>query len=263
MSCAYIDKVNTVHTTLGFSLRRDKMLMRRFRTVILAATVFAIIAMPVFSQDIRTASELLRRVAEEYAGFDDYVAEIVMTTEDDVMEGTLYHRQPNDLYIEFSNPEEQFILSDGEHLRVHVPSLNVTLSQRLRRQSDATPGGVATGEGLALLRRNFSVAYQSSPDFVSLESTTGAIESVGPNDQVVNLRLDTSSPNEGYRQLILSIDEDYRIRRIVGTTVDYDLVQFDFMDIRANVSVPGSRFEYESPAASSTFEDFLFDSSGN
>ncbi len=106
------------------------------------------------------------------------------------------------------------------------------------------------------------MAYQSSPDYVDIESTTGAIESVGPNDQVVNLRLDTSSPNEGYRQLILSIDEDYRIRRIVGTTVDHDLVQFDFVDIQVNVSVPNSRFEYESPPASSTFEDFLFDSSG-
>lgn len=236
------------------------MLMRRFRIVILTISILSILAGPLVAQDIRTASELLRRVAEEYAGFDDYVAEIVMTTEDNSMEGTLYHREPNDLYIEFSDPEEQFILSDGEYLRVHVPSVNTTLSQRLRQQSEETPGGVATGEGLALLRRNFSVAYQSSPDYEELESTSGAIDSVGPNDQVVNLRLDTSSPNEGYRQLILSIDEDYRIRRIIGTTVDYGVVQFDFTDIEVNASVPDSRFEYDSPPASSTFEDFLFDS---
>ena len=217
---------------------------------------------PVFGQDIRTASELLRRVAEEYAGFDDYVAEIVMTTEDDRMEGTLYHKAPNLLYIEFSEPEEQFILSDGEYLRVHVPSLNTTLSQRLRRQADTTPGGVATGEGLALMRRNFSVAYQESPDRVRLSTTSGSLESVGPDAEVVNLRLDTSAPNEGYRQLILSIDEDYRIRRILGTTTDYDTIQFDFIDIQANVSLPDTRFEYESPPASSTFEDFLFESGG-
>ena len=236
------------------------MLMRLFRTFVLTTSFFFILSAPLLAQDIRTASELLRRVAEEYAGFDDYVAEIVMTTEDNAMEGTLYHRRPNDLYIEFSEPQKQFILSDGEYLRVHVPSVNTTLSQQLRQQSDETPGGVATGEGLALLRRNFSVAYQRSPDYVNLESTPGAIDSVGPNDQVVNLRLDTSSPNEGYRQLILSIDQDYRIRRIIGTTVDYGVVQFDFTNIRVNVSVQDSRFEYESPPASSTFEDFLFDS---
>lgn len=269
-----IDKAAAGHNTLryavsavtrGANLRAPhpaiETLMKRTLKIVSVFALFAVIAAPAaFTQDIRTASALMRRVSEEYAGFDDYVAEIVMTTDDDEMSGTLYYAEPNRLYIEFSDPDEQFILSDGEYLRVHVPSLNTTLSQRLRRQSDATPAGVATGEGLALLRRNFSVAYQSSPEYVSLNSTSGSIASVGPNTEVINLRLDTSAPNEGYRQLILSIDRDYRIRRIVGTTVDYDVIQFDFTDIQTNVSLPSSRFEYESPPASSTFEDFLFES---
>ncbi|MFW6368230.1 MAG: LolA family protein [Spirochaetota bacterium] len=243
-------------------------MMKPILTIFSSMLLLISIAMPSSAQDaqdpqdIETASDLLARVAEEYSDFEDYVAEIVMTTEEDDMRGTFYHKEPNLLYIEFSEPEDQFILSDGSTLRVHVPSLNTTLTQELRRQSDATPGSVATGDGLELLTRNFSVAYQDSPEYVNVQGTNGVLESVGPDTDVVNLRLDTNSPNEGYRQLILSIDSDYRIRRILGTTVDNDIVQFDFIDIRANVSVPDSRFDYESPPASSTFEDFLFESDG-
>lgn len=222
--------------------------------------LFGITIAPVSSQQIRTASQFLQRVSEEYAGFEDYMADIVFTTERERMVGTMYHRRPNLMNIEFTEPQDQFIITDGRFLRVHVPSLNTTLSQRLRTTADA-PGGIATAEGLALLRRNFSVAFQSSPELVGVNSTANYIEPVGPDTPVVNLRFDTSTPDEGYRQLIVSVDSNYRIRRIVGTTVDLNRVQFDFTNIRVNQGLPDSRFEYVSPPASSTFEDFLFDSS--
>jgi outer membrane lipoprotein-sorting protein len=237
------------------------LLHNRLRSRFSAAFVlFFIIIAPVSAQQIETASQFLQRLSDEYAGFEDYMADIVFTTEDERMEGTLYHRRPNLLNIEFTRPDEQFIITDGEYLRVHVPSLNTTLSQRLRTATDA-PGGIATAEGLALLRRNFAVAFQSSPNLVGVNSTGNFIEPVGPDTRVINLRFDTSTPDEGYRQLIVSVDADYRIRRIVGTTVDLNRVQFDFTNVRVNQGLPDSRFEYVSPPASSTFEDFLFDSS--
>ncbi|MFP4510628.1 MAG: LolA family protein [Spirochaetaceae bacterium] len=237
------------------------LLHNRLRNCFAAVCVlFCITITSASAQQIETASQFLQRLSEEYAGFEDYMADIVFTTENERMEGTLYHRRPDLLNIEFTRPDEQFIITDGEYLRVHVPSLNTTLTQRLRTSADA-PGGIATAEGLALLQRNFSVAFQSSPDFVGVNSTGNFIEPVGPDTEVINLRFDTSTPEEGYRQLIVSVNADYRIRRIVGTTVDLDRVQFDFTNVRVNRGLPDSRFEYVAPPASSTFEDFLFDSS--
>ncbi len=252
-----IDTMAVSHTKL---LSRMMLLHNRltYRVLIACILLFATVASG-SAQQIRTASQFLQRLSEEYAGFEDYMADIVVTTERERMAGTLYHRRPNLLNIEFTQPQDQFIITDGQFLRVHVPSLNTTLSQRLRSTADA-PGGIATAEGLALLRRNFSVAFQASPDFVGVNSTGNFIEPVGPDTQVVNLRFDTSTPDEGYRQLVISVDADYRIRRIVGTTVDLNRVQFDFTNVRVNQGLPDSRFEYVSPPASSTFEDFLFDS---
>ncbi len=228
---------------------------------ILAAAVLLFVGSAVSAQELEleTASDLLRRVSQEYGGFEDYTASIVMTTENGRMEGMFSHRKPSDMLIDFTDPEDQFILSDGEYLRIYVPRLNTTLTQRLQQQTDAAPAGFATEEGLSLLRRNYSVAFQSQPEFTNVNGSDAPGEAVGPDTDVVHLLFDTSRPRDGFRQLVLAIDEDYRIRRIVGTTEDYESVQIDFMDVEPNQGLSDSRFEYESPPDASTYEDFLFD----
>ena len=203
------------------------------------------------AQDILTAPRFFDSVSERYGGINDYVATIQIQREESDMEGTLYYRAPNLLRIDFTVPEGQFLVSDGENLSVYVPLYKIVLQQKLRSRGSEAVASMASEEGLSLLRSNYSIAYLDDPTPVRLDEES--------RELVTKLRLTWRSTTEGFRQLTLSITEDLLIRRIEGTTVNYDEIVFDFEDIRINQNIPARRFEYESPASANTYSDFLFD----
>lgn len=220
------------------------------RMVLLLALVGAVV--PASTQELLTAPELFERVSTAYGGFRDYIAELVMTDAYGEMAGTLYYKQPNMILVEFSNPAEQILVSDGEYLRVYIPSSNVVLEQSLagRTAAATAPGGLATEEGLSLMRRNYDVAYLEGPDPEPLDEAS--------DEMVTKLRLERSGGGEGYREMVLSITENLFIRRIEGVLVDYSEVTFDFLDIQVNQSIPEGQFDYDPPPSASINEDFLF-----
>jgi outer membrane lipoprotein-sorting protein len=213
--------------------------------------LFLLLSGTLFAQDILTAPRFFDSVSERYGEINDYVANIRIEREESDMEGTLYYRSPNLLRIDFTVPEEQVLVADGENLTVYVPRFNVVLEQRLRQRGSEAMASMAGEEGLSLLRSNYSIAYLDDPDPVRLDEES--------QELVTKLRLTWRSTNEGFRQLTLSISDDLLIRRIEGTTVNYDELQFDFEDIRINQNIPARRFEYDPPASANTYSNFLFD----
>jgi outer membrane lipoprotein-sorting protein len=220
----------------------------RYRYITL---LFLLLPGTLFAQDILTAPRFFDSVSARYGEVNDYVADIRIEREESDMEGTLYYRSPNLLRIDFSVPEEQVLVADGEKLLVYVPNFNVVLEQGLRRQGSEAMASMASEEGLSLLRSNYSIAYLDDPDPVRLDEDS--------QELVTKLRLTWRSTNEGFRQLTLSINDDLLIRRIEGTTVNYDELKFDFEDIRINQNIPARRFEYDPPASANTYSNFLFD----
>jgi outer membrane lipoprotein-sorting protein len=238
---------------------RVKRIFLFFGVVVLAAPLS-------FSQDIRTAPEFFATVAERYSSISDYIAEVEMTMPEQSLTGTLFYRRPNLIRIDFAEPEDQVLVSDGETLKVYIPEYNVVLQQALTGAGENAVAGLASSDGLKLMRENYSIAYLDSPDPVPLddpEDGESADTAGGESSQMVTkLRLTWRSTSEGFRQLILSIDEDRLIRRIVGVTVGYEEIQIDFLDVRLNQNIPTARFDYEAPASANLFSDFLFEQDG-
>ncbi len=219
---------------------------------LLIATFLTILSVsPLFSQEMLTAGDFFDRVGERYTEIVDYAADLTIETEESTQSGELFYRRPNLIRINFEDPEGQVLVSDGETLQVYIPRYNVVLSQELLREGGPGPATMANAEGLELMQRNYSIAYLDSPEMVPLDEDS--------EEMVTKLLLTWRSTNEGYRQLTLSIDEDLLIRRIIGVTIGFQEVQFDFADIRLNQNIPVARFDYEAPSSANTFEDFLFE----
>ncbi|THB68098.1 MAG: outer membrane lipoprotein carrier protein LolA [Spirochaetaceae bacterium] len=208
------------------------------------------------AQEIVTAPNYFTQVAQTYETVEDYLAEISISRgEGERMTGQLYYRHPNLLRIDFTQPEEQVLVTDGESLTLYIPAMNVTMKQSLadRQQGDDITA-MASREGLGLLRRMYNVSYLTSPTPVPLEE--------GSSEMVVKLRLTWRNPSEGFREIIVSIGSDMLIRRMVGTTVNYDEVVLDFSNIQINQNIPVEQFDYRSPPSANQFHGFLF-GSGN
>ncbi len=216
--------------------------------------VLLLLAGFVSAQELLTATAFFDQVSERYGEIEDYTAQVTITNDGSRSYGTLYYRSPNKIRINFEEPEDQVIVSDGTRLQVYMPRFNVVLSQQLREESEEAMAALAGERGLELLRRNYSIAYLDSPGMVPLEDQSG--------EMVTKLRLNWRNTGEGYRQLVISVGEDRLIRRIAGVTVDYREVQFDFRNIELNPGVPASRFDYQRPPSANIYYDFLFEGEG-
>ena len=215
--------------------------------------VFLILHITVNSsgQDIFTAENFFDRISATYGEVKDYIAQVSVTVEKEVMEGTLFYKIPNLLRIDFSNPEDQVLVTDGKKLTLYIPQYRVVMSQTLKRRSSAAIAAMASRQGLLLLKRNYSIAYLQSPSPVPLDEKS--------KEMVTKLKLSWKSSDEGFRELILSVNSEGLIRRIEGITVGYQKIVFDFRNIRLNQNIPESRFRYDPPASANVIENFLFD----
>ncbi len=207
-----------------------------------------------FAQQVLTAREFFDTVAANYASIEDYTADMVWRDERGTMRGTLIYKRPNLVRIDFTEPQDQLLVSDGRRLLVYVPAHNVRLTQTLRDQVGAAPGGIATAEGLALMRRNYNIAYLEGPEPVPIRE--------GSSTFVTRLRLDRRQASEGFRQLILSVDENGFIREIVGTKVDWEEVTMELSNIRTNQRISDQVFQEAGDSSASIEENFLYDPEG-
>ncbi|UCG00127.1 MAG: outer membrane lipoprotein carrier protein LolA [Spirochaetaceae bacterium] len=205
----------------------------------------------VSAQEILTAENYFDEVSASYGKIQDYTANITITQGETIMKGKLYYKNPNLLRIDFTDPEEQVLVTNGAELTIYIPRYEVILVQRLRRRSQAALASMASEQGLHLLKKNYGVAYLSGPDFVPLEERS--------EERVRKLKLESRSTAEGFRQIVLAVGRTGLIRRITGVTINYEEFVLDLTDIVVNQNIPDMRFEYDSPPYANVYNDFLFE----
>jgi outer membrane lipoprotein-sorting protein len=204
------------------------------------------------AQEIVTAERYLASVAERYGAVRDYEARIIIRSGNTEMYGTVSHRTPSFLRIDFSSPAEQVIAFNGETLTVYLPGYRAILNQNVPHRAGGA--SLATAQGLSLLRRNYVPAFVTGPNPVALEN--------GSPERVVKLRLTRRSNSEGFREILLDINPETRlIRRIEGRTLTDNVVRFDFSNILINQGIPENRFIYDAPASANLYNNFLFSDS--
>jgi outer membrane lipoprotein-sorting protein len=202
------------------------------------------------AQDLRSPKEHFQEVSAKYSSITDYRADLTITQGESVQTGVVYFKSPNKIRVDFSNPRDQVIVSNGRKLTVYLPRNAVIYNQELPRSG--LPAGQLTGEGLRLMLQNFGIAYLTSPQREPLEENGG-----GP--RVYKFKLNVKNYNESYIQLIVSVQENNLIRRMVGLNRNGITVQFDYTNIQINQGLSDNLFEYDSDPRANVINDFLYD----
>jgi len=204
-----------------------------------------------FAQDIVTAEKYLEMVSNQYSSIRDYEAKITIRSGGSEMLGNVSHLSPSFLRIDFTRPANQVIVFNGEMLTIYLPELNAVLNQEINKRASASGAGMATSQGLSLLRRNYVPSFLTGPNPELLDNNS--------TERVVKLRLTRRSVSEGFREIILSVNPDTKlIRRIEGRTIAEGEIRFDFIEVRTNQGIPEMRFVYDAPASANTYNNFLF-----
>jgi len=207
------------------------------------------------AQTITTADSFFSSVSDVYANIKDYSANISISagsgSKNESMSGRVIFKKPNLLRIDFSNPDQQTIVFNGEVLTIYLPNYNVVLNQSVEKSAGSSGASLATPQGMSLMKRYYSISYETGPDPVGLEENSA--------EKVVVLSLSRRSTTEMFRTIRLMVNPETKlVRRIDARTISGDLVRFDFTGYALNQGLLDNRFVYDSPASANMFNDFLF-----
>ena len=228
--------------------------MINFKSILSLSILCSLFLLPcsnLGAQDILTAENYFDEISQRYGKIQDYEADITITRGEDIMAGKLFYRTPNLLRIDFTEPQEQVLVTDGKLLTIYIPKYEVIMEQKLKRRSQTALATMAGSQGLVLLKKSYSVAYLEVPEPTPLEE--------GSTEKVVQLKLTSRSTSEGFRQVDISVAGNGLIRRISAITLGYEELVYDFEDIMVNQNIPENRFLYDSPSYANVYSAFLFD----
>ena len=226
-----------------------------FRSVFLSLLCIVVPLSRSGAQIITTADSFFVSVSDVYANIKDYSANIVISAgaapKTETMSGRCIFKRPNLLRIDFTNPDTQTIVFNGEVLTIYLPNYNVVLNQSVEKGNGTSGASLATPQGLSLMKRYYSIAYETGADPVLLEESSA--------EKVIVLLLSRRSTTEMFRTIRLMIDPATKlIRRIDARNISGDQIRFDFTGYALNQGILDNRFVYESPSSANMFNDFLF-----
>lgn len=216
---------------------------------LLLCIVAMYIAASAFSQSILTAGEFFKSVSEFYGTIRDFEAEVEITAARNTMRGKVSFKRPEMLRIDFSSPAGQVILFDGDNLKIYLPP---PTSAILEQTVEGGGGpGLATPNGLNLMSRYYTIAYETGQDAVPLEEDS--------DELVVNLVLYRRASSEAFTQIRLSVSPKTKlIRRVVAYTPQGESFTFNFFNYNLNTNISTQRFIYDPPSSANNYNNFLF-----
>lgn len=215
-------------------------------------TVLLLLLTPCFSfaQGILTASSFFKSVSGNYATIKDYEADVEIKASKNTMSGHLSYKHPNLLRIDFTNPEEQVICFNGDLLTIYLPGSAAILNQTVDN-SNNNGANLATAQGLSLLGRYYSPAYEKGQEPIPLDE--------GSDEMVVSLILRRRNMSEAFSTIKMSVTPNTMlIRRIEATTPQGETFAFDFKNYKLNAGISDQRFIYDAPTSANNYNNFLF-----
>ena len=206
----------------------------------------------VSAQGILTASSFFKSVSENYSTIKDYEADVDIKAGKTSMRGKVSYKKPNLLRIDFSSPEDQVICFNGDVLTIYIKEpAEAVLQQQVTPGSTGSATNLSTPQGLSLMSRYYTVAYETGQNAEPLEE--------GSDEMVVKLILTRKSASEAFRYIKLAINNETKlIRRIEAVTPKGEEFVFDFFDYVLNQNLSEQRFVYDAPSSANNYNNFLF-----
>ncbi len=211
--------------------------------------LFALFSASLFAQSITTASAYFKTISEYYATIKDYEVDFEIKVEKQETAGKISFKAPDLLRLDYTNPEEQVICFNGDMLTIYLPDSAAVLQQRITEDTGAEK--LTTPQGLSLLSRYYTVAYETGQNAEPLED--------GSDEMVVKFILTRKSAAEAFRYINIAVSENTKlIRRMEAVTPKGEVITFNFFDYKLNQNITDQRFIYDAPSSANNYNNFLF-----
>lgn len=224
--------------------------MKKMSKILLSIGAFFIVTVASLSaQGITTASAYFKSISEYYGTIKDYEVNFEINIEKQESAGTLSFKSPDLLRMDYSNPNQQVIVYNGDTLTIYLPNSNAILQQQITQENSGS--SMATPQGLSLLSRYYTVQYETGQNPEPLEE--------GSDEMVIKFVLYRKNNSEAFKSINIAVNAQTKlIRRILAVTPKGEQFSFDFLDYKLNQDISDQRFVYEAPSSANNYNNFLF-----
>ncbi len=205
----------------------------------------------VFSQNITTANSYFKSISEFYGTIKDYEVDFEIKMDKTETSGTLSYKAPGLIRMNYTNPEEQVIVFNGDTLTIYLPGPSAVLQQQVQSSGQASGSALSTPQGLTLLSRYYKVAYENGINAEPLDDNS--------DEMVVKFILERKSASEAFKYIKIAVNPETKlIRHMEAVTPKGESFIFDFYGYKLNTGITDQRFIYDAPSSANNYNNFLF-----
>jgi len=203
------------------------------------------------ASNIVSVNNIKNLMEKAFAGIKDYTANIEWVNGDAHYRGRIRYKKANKILIEFEEPKDQIIVSNGNLLSIYIPALKVVVQQSL---AESTESNLLTSQSEFGLRKLFDEYSFSFFDTSSLQPFR--------NTNAYHLKLTQKRPKVGFKTMDLWVSENGLILQSNGVSQNGIRVSLTFSNIKTNTEIPDYIFDFEIPADAQIIRNLLVPFSG-
>jgi outer membrane lipoprotein-sorting protein len=187
--------------------------------------------------DIVTVNDVKLLMTQTFDRIEDYVADIEWVNGNARYRGKISYKKKNKILIEFEEPEEQVIVSNGLYLYIYIPYLKVVVQQSLGEVTESALLTSTSEAGLTKLFDEYAFSFYDTSSMQPFRNTTA-----------YHLQLDQLRPKVGFQTIDIWVSKNGYILQSNGTSPNGLVVNLSFSNIRINTELPDYIFDFEVPA---------------
>ncbi len=190
--------------------------------------------------DFITVGDVVKEIRSAYGSIDTYQANFTIESErhgrKTVQKGVIRFKNSDRLVMDFTQPANQKIVSNGKMLWIYIPSMNVVAEQDLKSDAGLFAAGSKSGLNRLFSKYHYRFASKEQP------------ETMKDGSKMYTLELKQRESRSGYREINLLVNENYFITKAEGITSTGKKVSISLTDFKTDVDLPGSLFKFDIPA---------------
>jgi len=190
--------------------------------------------------DFITVGDIVKEIKTVYGNLESYQANFIIESErhgkKTVQRGVIRFKNSDRIVMDFYQPSNQKIVSNGKMMWIYIPSLNVVAEQDLKSDAGLFSSGSKSGLNSLFSKYHYRFASKEQP------------ETMKDGSKRYTLEMKQKESRSGYREINLQVNEDYFITRAEGVTSTGKKVSIVLTDIKKNLDLPESIFKLDVPA---------------
>ena len=189
------------------------------------------------STNIVSVNDIKKRMSERFESINDYTADFDWINGDVHYFGKIKYKKPDKILLNFEEPDDQLIVSNGNLLYIYIPYLKVVVQQLLTEDTESAILTTTSEAGLSELFNEYSLSFYDTSILQPFRKT-----------QAYHLRLHQKTPKVGFKEIYLWVSAEGLILQSNGNSPNGLNVSLIFSNIQLNTELPDYIFDFEVPA---------------